>query len=322
MRILVTGANGFVGAKLCTVLPRPGSVVRAGCRRGGTVPAGAQEVARIGDAGPEADWTAALAGVDAVVHLAARVHVMREESRDPLAEFRRVNVAGTRRLAECAVQAGVRRFVYVSSIKVNGERTGSRPFTETDPPCPEDAYAQSKYEAEMALREIAARTGMEIVIVRPPLVYGPGVKGNFLALLRVVQMGLPLPLASCNNRRSLVGLSNIADLLALCVTHPAAAGETFLAADGEELSTPELLRRAGRALGRPARLFPVPPALLRAGARMLGRAGAGERLCGSLQIDISRTRRILGWNPPSSVDEELARTAQWYQQHCAGGAKR
>jgi nucleoside-diphosphate-sugar epimerase len=246
---------------------------------------------------------------------------MREKSADPLAEFRRVNAAGTRRLAESAAQAGVRRFVYVSSIKVNGERTGNRPFTEADPPGPEDAYAQSKYEAEMALREIAARTGMEVVIVRPPLVYGPGVKGNFRTLLRVVRMGLPLPLASCDNRRSLVGLSNLADLLALCVTHPAAAGETFLAADGEDLSTPELLRRTGRALGRPARLFPVPPALLRAGARMFGRAGAGERLCGSLQVDISRARRILGWNPPSTVDEELARTAQWYQQHCTGRAK-
>lgn len=258
------------------------------------------------------DWSVALAGVTEVIHLAARVHVMRESAVDPYAEFYRTNVAGTERLARQAAEAGVRRLVYVSSIKVNGERTAGQPFRPEDKPQPEDAYAQSKLEAELVLKDISRNTGIEVVVVRPPLVYGPGVKGNFLSLLRVVQRGLPLPLASCDNRRSLVGLSNLVDLLTICTTHPAAAGQVFLAADGEDLSTPELLRRVARALGRNARLLPFPPVLLRLAARIAGRTGVYERLCGSLQVDTGKTHELLGWTPPHSVDEELARTARWF----------
>jgi nucleoside-diphosphate-sugar epimerase len=314
MRALVTGATGFVGAALCPVLAQHGYAVRAARRA--LVPAAGRaldEVA-VGDVGLDTDWSAALQDVQAVVHLAARVHVMRETATDPLAEFRRANVVATARLAREAAVAGVRRFVYVSSIKVNGERTVGSAFTADGVPHPEDAYAQSKLEAEQVLREIGERTGLEIVIVRPPLVYGPGVKGNFLSLLRWVDRGLPLPLGRCDNRRSLVGITNLVDLLASCVVHPAAAGRVFLAADGEDLSTPELVRRLARVLDRRARLVPVPQSWLRVAASMLGRAGMYERLCGSLQVDIRDARQVLGWAPVLTVDEELARTADWFRQ--------
>ena len=260
------------------------------------------------------DWGAALDGVTTVIHLAARVHVTRDTAADPLAEFRRVNVAGTERLALQAAARGVRRLVYVSSIKVNGERTDGRPFGDSDMPRPEGAYAQSKLEAEHVLRGIAARTGLDVVIVRPPLVYGPGVKGNFLSLLRLVDSGLPLPFARCDNRRSLIGVTNLADLLAECALHPAAAGEIFLAADGEDLSTPGLVRRVAGALGRRARLLPVPVSWLGGAARLLGRAALYERLCGSLQVDAGKAGRVLGWRPRLTVDDELTATARWYRR--------
>jgi UDP-glucose 4-epimerase len=237
---------------------------------------------------------------------------MREKSRDPLADFRAVNTAGTINLARQAAAAGVKRIVYVSTIKVNGERTSGRPFYAEDEPQPQDAYAQSKLEAERALKDISQNTGLEVVIVRPPLVYGPGVKGNFLAMLRVIQKGWPLPLASCDNQRSFIGLTNLVSLLEKCVSHPAAAGQVFLAADGDDLSTPELLRRVARALGRKARLLPFPPALLHFAARIVGRPGIYERLCGSLQIDTGKTHELLDWTAPLSVDEELARTTSWF----------
>ena len=311
---LVTGTTGFVGTALVARLVDEGRFfVRAAVRReSGELPAAVERVV-VGDLTPDADWEPALAGVDAVVHLAARVHVMREATADPLAEFRRVNVGGTLNLARQAAAAGVRRFVFLSSVKVNGEG-GSAAYRETDPPAPQDAYGISKHEAELGLHEIAAETGIEVVIIRPPLVYGPGVKANFHALLRAVARGMPLPLGAIHNRRSLVALDNLVDLIVTCIDHPAAANQTFLVSDGEDLSTTELIRRLARAMGRPARLIPVPTVALMAGATLLGKREMAARLCGSLQVDITKARKVLGWTLPVSVDEGLRRTAEHYLQ--------
>jgi nucleoside-diphosphate-sugar epimerase len=263
----------------------------------------------------ETDWTVALRRVDQVVHLAARVHVMNDKSLNPLAEFRQVNVEGTANLARQAAAAGVRRFVYLSSIKVNGEFTEvGRPFTADDAPVPEDPYGVSKYEAEQALHQIAADTGMEVVIIRPPLVYGPGVKANFESMMRWLERGVPLPLAAVTqNRRSLVALDNLVDLIVTCLNHPAAANQTFLVSDGEDLSTADLLKCMGAALGCPARLFHLPPGLLKLGAALVRKSGIYQRLCGSLQLDIAKTRQLLGWSPLVSVDEGLRRAAEGFR---------
>jgi len=313
-RILVTGANGFVGAALCERLTEQGIEARAAVRAVGSARNRSldTQIVAVGDIHADTNWTAALTGVTHVVHLAARVHVMQETARDPLQIFRTVNTAGTLNLARQAAEAGVRRIVYMSTIKVNGERTSGRPFYAEDDPKPEDAYAQSKLEAELALNDISQNTELEVVIVRPPLVYGPGVKGNFVAILRATQKGWPLPLANCDNRRSFVGLTNLISLLEKCVAHPAAAGQVFLVADGDDLSTPELLRRVAHALGRKARLLPFPPALLHLAAKIVRRPGIYERLCSSLQVDIGKAHKLLGWSPTCSVDAELARTASWY----------
>lgn len=299
MKILVTGASGFVGARLVGLLRDGGDEVVGSGRtgRGGLL--------AMGEIGPDTDWSAALDGVEAVIHLANRAHVMKETEADPLALFRRVNAEGSLGLARQAVEKGVRRLVFVSSIKVNGEATTGRPFTASDNPSPQDAYGLSKWEAEQRLGELAARTGLDLVVVRPPLVYGPGVKGNLHTLMTAVGKGLPLPLGRVDNRRSLIGLDNLCHLLALCARSPAAAGRTFLARDGEDLSTSDLIRRLGRAMGRPARLLPVPPALLRLAGRLTGRSAAVDRLLGSLEIDDSLTRGQLGWAPPVSVDDGL-----------------
>lgn len=311
-RILVTGANGFIGRAVMQRISdaphrEPVGVVRnleACCEAPWSCDA-------VGEIGRDTDWSGVLKEVDVVVHTAARAYVIAETEVNPRGAYREVNVAGTRRLADQAAEAGVRRFVFLSSIKVNGEATtpGSS-FGADQAPAPEDAYGQSKLEAEQVLMDVSERSGLEVVIIRPPLVYGPGVKGNFASLMNWVGKGMPLPLGAIKNRRSLVALENLVDLITVCIDHPAAANEVFLAADGEDLSTPELLRRLGKAMGRPARLLPVPPGLLTLGAGMLGKGDMARRLLGSLQVDIFKARDVLGWEPPISVDEGLRRAVE------------
>jgi nucleoside-diphosphate-sugar epimerase len=310
---MVTGANGFVGKPLCAELRRQGHSVRAALRSANT-PVEDVEMAVTGAINGGTDWADALRGVDAVIHLAARVHVMKETAADPLAEFLKVNLHGTANLARQAARAGVKRLVYVSSVKVNGERTTeSRPFVESDEPDPQDAYGISKWQAEQALQRIAQETGLEVVIVRPPLVYGPGVKGNFAQMLKVLGAGIPLPLASVHNLRSLVCVKNLVDALAVCATHHAAAGQTYLISDGEDVSTPGLLRLLGDMMGHPARLFPCPPALLELVGRLTGKAAQVERLLGSLRVDSGKIRRELDWVPPQALQQGLQATAEWYR---------
>ena len=275
------------------------------------MPNGAEKVL-VGEITGETDWSDALQGIDVVIHLAARVHVMQEKSSDPLAEFRKVNVEGTLRLAEDAAKAGVKRLVYVSSIKVNGEATFDRPFSESDEPNPQDPYGISKHEAEMALQKISAETGLEVVIVRPPLVYGPGVGGNFARMLGWIEKGIPLPLGSVRNRRSMIYVENLADALIHCATRPEAANETFLVSDAETVSTPELVRILSEKMGVKPAIFPFPPALLAMLGKLAGKSAEIERLTGSLEIDSSRIRERLGWQPPFGPDEGLSETARWF----------
>lgn len=308
-RFLVTGSNGFVGKALCAELHERAFTVRAALRSANLLVENAEVVA-VGGINGDTCWDDTLKGITAVVHLAARVHVMEDNSADPLAEFRRVNVAGTEHLARSAAACGVKRFVYVSSIKVNGEATdGARRFSETDSPDPQDPYGISKLEAEQALHRVAAETGLEVVIVRPPLVYGAGVKGNFAQMIKVLSKGIPLPLASVKNLRSLIYVGNLVDALILCATHPAATGQTYLVCDGEDISTSDLLRQLGAAMGHPARMLPCPQALLKLAGRMTGKAGQIDRLLGSLQVDSDKIRRELGWKPPYTVQQGLQASA-------------
>lgn len=310
MRLLITGATGFVGQALSHEAILRGYSVLEAVRR---TPRNRRNTF-IADINGKTDWAEALNGVDSVVHLAARVHVMRDTEANPLARFREVNVDGTFNLAQQAAAAGVSRFIFLSSVKVNGEFTeAGQPFTADDLSAPENPYGVSKYEAENLLRKIASETGMEVVIIRAPLVYGPSVKANFGSMMRWLSRGLPLPLAAVTeNRRSLVALDNLVDLIMICLYHPAAANQTFLASDGEDLSTAELLKRMGAAMGRPAHLFYLPPALLKLGATALNKTDIHQRLCGSLQLDIAKTRDLLGWTPPVSMDEGLRRTAEGF----------
>ena len=310
LRILVTGATGFVGsAVLARAALDPTLQLRGAVRRAVTLADGVEPVA-IGDLAPVTNWAQAVSGIDAIVHTAARVHQTRDSAADPLAEYRRINVASTVNLARQAVEAGVRRFVFLSSIKVNGERTlPGRSFTADDVPAPIDPYGISKLEAEHALRELSQEFGMEMVIVRPVLIYGPGVKANFLSMMRWIDRGIPLPLGAIPNQRSFVALENLVDLIMTCLHHPAAANQTFLVGDGEDLSTTELLRRTAASMGRRSRLIPVPASALRTVARLLGRGDFAQRLCDSLQVDISKTRELLGWAPPVTVHDALKRTA-------------
>ena len=310
MRVLVTGATGFIGSSLVDRLDAEGLTIRGSVRR--ELPtSGSFEPVMITEIGEVTDWTGALRGVECVVHLAARVHVMQEQVADPLAEFRNVNTDGTLNLARQSAAAGVNRFIYLSSIKVNGEQTQpSCPFTADDKPAPLDAYGVSKHEAEQGLLSLANETGMEVVIIRPPLVYGPGVQANFQWMMLWVNRGVPLPLGSIYNKRSLVALDNLVDLIVTCIDQPAAANQIFLAGDGDDISTSDLLRGVAKAMDKSSRLIPVPSSLLMFAATVLGKKAVAQRLLGSLQVDISKTSELLGWTPPISVEEGLRRCVE------------
>jgi nucleoside-diphosphate-sugar epimerase len=311
-RVVVTGAGSFIGRALCSRLERSGQRARAVTREtmraagGGATPDLAEFQA----------WDSLLADADAIVHLAARAHVLEERSPDPLGEFRRINVTGALRVAEAAVRCGVRRLVFVSSVGVHGTLSGQRIWRETDAPQPAEPYSQSKWEAELALRALADRTHLELVVVRPPLAYGPHVPGNMLRLMQLVARGWPLPFGAIDNRRSLVAVDNLAALLELCVSHPAAAGRTFLVADGEDVSTPQLLTALAQGLGRPIRLPRVPVAVLRALAAAAGKRREFDRLAGNLRVDATAARAILGWQPLVSFQEGIRQMTAWYQAGC------
>jgi len=312
MKVLVTGANGFVGRAVCRQLLSEVWTVAGAVRRQVALEAGT-EARHIGEIGPYTQWDEALTGIEAVVHLAARVHVMQDKASNPLAAFRQVNTAGTLRLAEAAAQVGVKHFVFMSSIKVNGEATvPGKPFRPDDPVSPNDPYGRSKQEAEQGLYELSARTGMAVTILRPPLVYGPGVGGNLLSLLKILSRGVPLPLGLVDNRRSLLSVENLADAVACCLwAEPQGCG-TYLLRDGEDVSTPGLIRKLSVGLGRRPLLLPVPPVLLRLGGVVLGKGPAVTRLLGSLQVEDSSFRTRFGWAPPVSLDDGLHLTAEWF----------
>ena len=321
-KVLVTGANGFVGRETCRALADLNIPVRQAVRslppessppvqlHGAYSPA--QEICWVGDIGESTDWTKALDGINVVVHLAAHVHVMRTSRARALTEFHRVNTLGTEQLARSAIRAGVRRFVYLSSVGVHGRSTNGRPFTETDVPHPHDAYTMSKWAAEQKLRTIADDSGLEIAIIRPPIVYGPREPGNFMRLVRLVDSGLPLPFGSIPGRRSLIYVRNLANAIVACAEHPGAAGQTFLVSDGEDVSTLELIHRIADGLGRRARLIPFPLGCLRILGRLAGRSKQLNSLLLSLVIDSSKIRRELAWNPPCSMSSGLRETVDWY----------
>lgn len=316
MNILVTGVNGFIGKALCERLLSDGHNLK-GTLLATDVPdalvPGITPIV-IAPLGPGTAWQHALTGIDTIIHLAARVHIMDDPAADQLLEFRRVNTEGTIKLARDAVKAGVKRLVFISSIKVNGEETDT-PYTEDSPGQPTDPYGISKWEAEAALRQIDAETGLEVVIIRPTLVYGTGVKANFLNMMKVIQRGIPLPLALITNRRSLTYVGNLVDALAICAIHPNAAGQTFLISDGEDVSTPELIQRVADALNVSARLLAFPVPLMKLAGKLTGKIAMVNRLAGSLTVDSSKIRRELGWQPPFSMEEGLRKTAEWFWEH-------
>jgi nucleoside-diphosphate-sugar epimerase len=317
-RILITGATGFIGSALCHRLLAAGHPVRGVARTSTRIPrrttpvSAKLEWAVLHDRSTEREADEVLQGVQIVVHLAARVHVMADDASNPLQEFQRVNVDWTERLSARAAAQGILRFVFLSSVKVNGEQTVI-PFTEQDPPEPQDPYGVSKWEAEQALARVSTQTGMETVVVRSPLVYGPGVRGNFLQLLNILLRGIPLPLASIHNQRSLVYLGNLVDALARCIQDPRAAGRTYLVRDGEDLSTPELSRRLGIAMGSRVCLWPCPTSFLYWMGQVAGKRGMIDRLVKSLQVNSAKIQSELDWHPPFTVDAGLSETAAWFR---------
>jgi len=313
MNLLVTGANGFIGSKLCEKVLDTGGHVRGTVRPStyrNNLPSDI-DVVPTEEIGPLTDWSKVMSGVDTVVHLAARVHVISSIAAHVSDDYRSVNVAATERLAMIASACGVKRFVYLSTVKVNGEGR-TTPYNEKDDPGPIGPYAVSKWESEKILHAIGNDTGLEVVIIRSPLVYGPGVKANFLRLMKIIEQGIPLPLACIHNQRSLIYVGNLIDAIVHCMTHPGAAGQTCLVSDGEDVSTPELIRRISAALGRPARLFPFPSVILKLAGIITGKSDATDRLLGSLTVDCSKIHRELGWQAPFSVNQGLGETAKWY----------
>jgi nucleoside-diphosphate-sugar epimerase len=312
--VLVTGTNGFIGRALCTELARQKYSVRGVVRDLSCWDGGGCEIVKVAGINAATEWADAMKAVDTVIHLAARVHVMKDTSVNPLAEFLRVNLYGTSNLAQQAARVGVKRLVYVSSVKVNGEQTPeTQSFAESDEPNPQDPYAISKWRAEQDLHRIAHETGLEVVIVRPPLVYGPAVKGNFIRLLAAINKGIPLPLAGAHNLRSLVYVGNLVDALIACATHHAAAGQTYLVSDGKDVSTAMLVGKIAHALKRKSRAFYFPPDILRAVAAVVGRAEQVDRLFGSLRVSDEKIRSELGWVPPYTLEQGLRATAEWYR---------
>lgn len=312
--LLITGATGFIGSALINRLRQENVQITAAVlkkKRSANIPLEVKQVI-VDPLSDSSDYSEVLQNVDTVIHLAARVHIMQDNSSDPLRDFRKVNLYGTIRLAEQAYKAGVKRFVFISTIKVNGEETKS-PYNSDSLPKPSEPYGISKWEAEQALRRIERETGLEVVVVRPTLVYGPGVKANFLKMMNFIQRGIPLPLASIHNLRSLIYVGNLVDVLAICASHPRAAGQTYLVSDGEDVSTPVLIQWVAKAFGMPARLIPFPPALMRVLGKLTGKTAAVDRLLGSLVVDSSKIRRELDWKPPFSMEEGLADTARWYK---------
>jgi nucleoside-diphosphate-sugar epimerase len=315
--VVVTGANGFIGQHLCRTLVESGKEVTACIREGVDASvfkglSGSLRLFRIPSLGPETDLSQIVQDADVIIHLASRVHVMRETAEDPLCEFRKVNVGGTENLASIAARSGIKRFIYLSSIKVNGEATTGRAFVAEGPVNYCDPYGQSKWEAEQRLREIAAETKMEWVVVRPPLVYGPRVRGNFLTLMKCVFHRIPLPLGSLHNRRSIVSVYNLCDLLCLLIDHPAGANKRFLVSDPEDVSTPELVRRIATALHRTPRIVGCPEWALFTAGTLLRQKAAIQRLCSSLVVDMRNTSELLGWSPRMTLDWGLSRTAEWF----------
>jgi len=314
LRILITGATGFLGRRICErIIQDNHYYLRAAVRKYSTQFNNKVEVTTVGNLGLDTDWTTALKDVQVVIHTAARVHIMDETSNDPLTEFRKINRDGTLRLAQQAVTEGVKRFIFISSIKVNGEITSSgKPFNAGDSAKPVDPYGISKHETELGLLEIASNSDIEITSIRPPIVYGSGVKANFYNMMKWLYKGVPLPFGAIYNNRSLVALDNLVDLIITCIDHPAAANQVFLVSDGEDLSTTELLRRVAFALGIKVRLLPINQQLLEFILKLVGKKKLAHRLCGSLQVDISKTKKLLNWTPPVSVNEGLRKTTEHF----------
>ena len=312
-KILITGSTGFVGQKLCKKLISDNYSIREAVRSNSEKQLGKKEIFNVGEIDKSTNWSASLQDIDCVIHCAARAHVMNENKLDTLATYRKVNVDGTRNLAEQCAKAGVKRLIFLSSIKVNGEKTKvSFSFRHDDNPKPEDAYGISKWEAELALQQVSKKYGIEIVIIRAPLVYGPNVKGNFLKLINIAARRIPLPISRINNIRSFVGIENLIDLISCCIKHPAAAGKIFLVSDNKDMSTPELIKKIGKAMGKSQYFIPLPVSILQFLGAIIGKSSEIERLVSNLQMDCNNTFEVLGWRPPVNPDDAILETIKWY----------